>query len=41
MAGKAAAFGRAQYHAVRSDWPRTAELFEDLSRLEAQVAPAM
>ena len=41
MLGKAEAFGQAQYHAVQKDWKRTAELFDRLSSLEAQVAGAV
>lgn len=38
MVYRAEAFGAAQYHAVTKDWLRTAELFDRLSGLEAEIA---
>lgn len=41
MVGKAEVFGRAQYHATQGEWTRTAECFDHLSSLEAQIAEAI
>lgn len=41
MMDKAEAFGQAQYAAVQQGWQRTAELFEHLAQVEAQMAQSL
>jgi hypothetical protein len=41
MVEKGEAYGEAQYHAVRGDWARTAEVFDRLARIESQFATAL
>jgi hypothetical protein len=41
MGDKAEAFGQAQYYAVQQDRRRTAELFEHLAQVEAQMAQSL
>lgn len=41
MVEKGEAYGEAQYHAVRRDWPRTADVFDRLAQIESQFATAL
>ena len=41
MVEKGEAYGEAQYHAVRRDWARAAEVFDRLARIESQFAAAL
>ncbi len=41
MVEKGEAYGEAQYHAVRKDWARTADVFDRLARIESQFATTL